>query len=53
MGLSVNSFYAGGFLHTDDIRTLASNVLSMEDQVAMVQNFARQNLLRLKLCTEM
>ena len=51
MGLSVNSFYAGGFLHTDDIRTLASNVSSMEDQVAMVQNFA--SLLRLKLCTEM
>ena len=49
MGLSVNSFYAGGFLHADDIRTLASNVSSMEEQVAMVQDFARQNLLRLNV----
>ena len=24
VGLSINSFYAGGFLHTDDIRTLAT-----------------------------
>ena len=40
MGLSVNSFYAGSFLHADDIRTLASNVSSMEEQVAMVQDFA-------------
>ena len=47
--ISVNSFYAGSFLHADDIRTLASNVSSMEEQVAMVQNFARQNLLRLNV----
>ena len=26
MGLSVNSYYAGGFLHADDTRTLASSV---------------------------
>jgi len=37
MGLSVNSFYAGGFLHADDIRTLAINVSSMEELVAMVR----------------
>ena len=49
MGLLVNSFYAGGFLHADNIRTLASNVSSMEEQVAMVQDFARQNLLRLNV----
>ena len=49
MGLSVSSFYAGGFLHADDIRTLASNVSSIEEQVAMVQDFARQNLLRLNV----
>ena len=49
MGLSVNSFYAGGFLHADDIRTLASNVSFMEEQVAIVQDFARHNLLRLNV----
>ena len=36
-----SSFYTDGFLHADDIRTLASNVSSMEEQVAMVQEFAR------------
>ena len=47
IGLSVNSFYAGGFLHADDIRALASSVSSKEEQVAMVQKFVRENLLKL------
>ena len=47
VGLSVNSFYTGGFLHADDIRTLASSVSSLEEQVAMVQRFARENFLKL------
>ena len=34
-------------MHADDIRTLASSVSSMAEQVAMVQTFARENLLKL------
>ena len=33
MGLSVNEFYAGGFLHADDIRALATSEASLETQV--------------------
>ena len=29
VGLSVNNFYAGGFLHADDIRTLATSEASL------------------------
>ena len=32
VGLSVNNFYAGGFLHADDIRTLASGLDSLENK---------------------
>ena len=35
------------FLHADDIRALASSVSSKEEQVAMVQKFVRENLLKL------
>ena len=34
-GLSVNNFYAGGFLHADDIRTLASSLDFLEKQVSI------------------
>ena len=33
-GLSINNFYAGGFLHANDVRTLASSKESLEAQVA-------------------
>ena len=33
-------FYAGGFLHADDIRTLASSEDSLKRQVAIVKEFA-------------
>ena len=53
MGLLVNSFYAGSFLHADDIRILASNVSSMEEQVAMVATgFCKAEPLEAE-CTEM
>ena len=38
MGVSVNGFYAGGFLHADDIRTLATSEASLEAQVAQVMS---------------
>jgi len=49
VGLSINNFYAGGFLHADDIRTVASSPESLEDQVTMVNTFASENLLRLNI----
>ena len=47
VGLSINSFYAGGFLHADDIRTLATSETSLKCQVEMVKEFPHQNLLKL------
>jgi len=43
MGLSVNEFYAGGFLHADDIKTLVISEASLEAQVANT-NFLKLNL---------
>ena len=36
VGLSINNFYASGFLHADDIHTVATSPESLEDQVTMV-----------------
>ena len=47
VGLFVNSFYAGGFLHADDIRTLASSESSLHSQVALVKTFTEHNFLKL------
>ena len=49
LGLSINNFYAGGFLHADDVRTLASSKESLEAQVAMVKEFAERNFLKLNV----
>ena len=49
MGLSINNFYAGGFLHADDIRTAATSPESVEDQVTMVNIFAKDNFLQLNI----
>ena len=47
IGASVNNMFAGGFLHADDIRTLANNSSSMEAQIATVRKFANDNFLTL------
>ena len=49
LGLTVNEFYAEGFLHADDIRTLATSEKSLQAQVMMVNEFARKNFLKLNL----
>ena len=49
LGLSVNNFYAGGFLHADDIRTLAASTNSLEAQVPIVKDFANENFLKLNI----
>ena len=41
--------YAGGILHADDIRTVTTSPESMEDQVSLVNSFARENYLHLNI----
>ena len=41
LGLSVNNFYAGGFLHADDIRTLATSVDCLNAQVGTLQRIIK------------
>ena len=41
--------YAGGFLHADDTRTLASNPTTLEDQTSIVVKFTRENFLCLNI----
>ena len=36
LGPSINNLYAGGYLHADDIRTLASSLEVLDAQVALV-----------------
>ena len=48
-GQSVDDFYAGGFLHANDIRTLASSLDSLEKQVSIVDKFANENFLKLNI----
>ena len=45
LGLSINNFYAGGFLHADEVRTLAT--ARNHSQVAMVKRFADMKFLKL------
>ena len=49
LGLSVNQYYVGGYLHADDIRTLATSEESLKQQVALVNVFADRNFLRLNI----
>ena len=49
LGLLINNFYAGSFLHADDVRTLASSKESLEAQVAMVKEFADRKFLKLNV----
>ena len=47
IGVSVNNMYAGGYLHADDIRTLANNLSSLDSQISIVTRFAADNFLTL------
>ena len=49
LGLFVNSFYVGGFLHADDIRTLATSADSLKAQVSLVKSFSEENFLKLNV----
>ena len=47
IGLSVNNFYGGAYLHADDIRTIANSKESLEVQVNEVVKFSNSNFLQL------
>ena len=49
LGLSIKTFYAGGFLQPDDVRTLATSKESLEVWVAMVKEFSESNYLKLNV----
>ena len=49
LGLTINSFYAGGFAHADDIRTLATTVETLEVQVGLVRQFYAANFLQVNV----
>ena len=46
IGASVNNMYVGGFLHADDIRTLASTT-TLEAQISTIKKFTEDNFLKL------
>ena len=46
-GLSLYDYYAGGYLHADDTRTLATSCDSLEKQASVVSDFVEKNFLRL------
>ena len=47
LGPSVYGTYAGAFAHADDIRTVTSSLPSLQQQIHVVQNFAKENALTL------
>ena len=47
IGASVNNMYVGGFIHADDIRTLASTTSTLEAQISTVKRFTEHNFLKL------
>ena len=49
IGPSVNNFFAGGFLHADDIRTLSTSIASLDTQISIVRVFAEKNFLKLNI----
>ena len=49
LGLTINSFYVGGFAHADDIRTLATTVETLEAQVGLVRQFCAANFLQVNV----
>ena len=49
LGLSINEFYAGGFIHADDICTISSSVQSLKRQMDVVKGFVSDYYLKLNV----
>ena len=46
--LSVNEFFAGGFLHANDTQTLCTSIASLGAQVSIVCDFAEKQFSQTK-----
>ena len=42
LGLTINKDYAGGYMHADDIRTLATSEETLTRQIALVKTFTER-----------
>ena len=49
LGLSINNYYMGGFLHADGIHSLATSAESLQQQVDLVKTFAPKHFLKLNI----
>ena len=47
LGLSMNNLYGGTYLHTDDIRTLATSASTLQAQISDVLKFTSNNFLQI------
>ena len=47
LGATVNNMFAGGFMHVDDIRTLAASASTLKTQMSTVTKFTEENFLKL------
>ena len=50
LGLSINGLYLGAFIHANDIRTCATNIEDVAEQVSTMDTFTQSR--GLKLCLE-
>ena len=48
LGPSISGIYAGAYAHADDIHTIKNSLSSLNQQVHMVQNFAKENAIARK-----
>ena len=46
-GISIEGIYAGSLCHADDLRSVTSNLLSLEKQAEIVKSFTERNFLTL------
>ena len=42
LGLTINKYYAGGYMHADDIRTLATSEETLTRQIALVKTLRKR-----------
>ena len=42
LGLTINKYYAGGYMHADNIRTLATSEETLTRQIALVKTLRKR-----------
>ena len=48
-GISLGNIYTGSFGHADDLRSITTNLVSLQHQAEIVQQFTEDNFLKLNL----